>query len=63
MYLQSVSEALPCSLKILSFILTFKSPFFNMPITSSYERPGCVCSAFVRAARKVCDAAASRRSN
>lgn len=62
-YLQSVSEAPPCSLNMLSFKFTFKSPFFNILITISYDRPGCACSAFVNAARRVCDATTSRRSN
>lgn len=61
--LQSVSEAPPCSLNILSFKLTFKSPFFKMPITISYDSPGCDCSALVNAARSVCDATKSRRSS
>lgn len=34
-----------------------------MPMTMSYDRPGCACSAFVSAARSVCDATTSRRSN
>lgn len=61
--LQSVSEAPPCSLNILSFRFTFKSPFLRMPITISYDSPGCDCSALVNAARSVCDAATSRRSS
>lgn len=48
---------------MLSFRFTFKSPFLRMLITISYDRPGCACSAFVRAVRSVCDAAMSRRSN
>lgn len=54
---------LPCSRRMLSFRFTFRSPFFRMPMTISYDRPGCACSAFVSAARSVCDATTSRRSN
>lgn len=62
-HLQSLSDALPCSLRMLSFKFTLRSPFFRMPITMSYDRPGCACSAFVKAARSVCDATTSRLSN
>lgn len=63
MNLQSDSQALPCSLKILSLRFTFKSPFFRMPITISYDKPGWACSAFVKAARSVWDATTSRLSS
>lgn len=57
------SNSLPCSRRILSFRLTLRSPFFKIPMTMSYDRPGCACSAFVSAARSVCDATTSRLSN
>lgn len=56
-------NALPCSRRMLSFRLTFRSPFFKIPMTMSQDRPGCACSAFVSAARSVCDATTSRLSN
>lgn len=63
MYLQSVSDEAPWSLKILSFILTLSSAFLIMPIIRSYVTPGWLCSAFVRAELNVCEDAASRLSS